>query len=420
MLKNLKPKHQFKIEGSIVRVRIVDSILTFSSIHHVKKLWLQIFWIVFFGILSAIFGVLIVENTGLYDIGLSAFSQGIGRIAFYFIYEKTQNEPLAYGVFNGLFWGLYLIFNIPLVIFGWFKIGKRFTLLSILYICVSTFGGLIFAFIHNINKLYLLGDLSLNKVPYLADHNVQLVFWNYKFDAQKHFSVFIYGILWGLFQAVVYAVLLIIDCSTGGLDFPAVWYGESSYKDIGIGLAVINIISLIISYIIGSFIPASFALIKIQNNPAYLSVIELETKNGLVLTLARLNTNPWSVNLFFSPNFLSSLLMNLLLSLLLNVLFPKTQMVKVEIYSAKADAICDVLISENKPYSLSINYVKGGYSKNIQKILIINCVFMEAAKLLQLVRNHDENALFVMSLLKKIDGYIFMPKKNHLFKKSRH
>lgn len=70
------------------------------------------------GILSAIFGVLIVENTGLYDIGLSAFSQGIGRIAFYFIYEKTQNEPLAYGVFNGLFWGLYLIFNIPLVIFG--------------------------------------------------------------------------------------------------------------------------------------------------------------------------------------------------------------------------------------------------------------------------------------------------------------
>ena len=57
-------------------------------------------------------------------------------------------------------------------------------------------------------------------------------------------------------------------------------------------MAVINIISLIISYIIGSFIPASFALIKIQNNPAYLSVIELETKSGLVLTLARLNTNP--------------------------------------------------------------------------------------------------------------------------------
>ena len=112
--------------------------------------------------------------------------------------------------------------------------------------------------------------------------------------------------------------------------------------------------------------------------------------------------------------------MNLLLSLLLNVLFPKAQMAKVEIYSAKADDICDVLISKNKPYSLSINYVKGGYSKNIQKILIINCVFMETAKLLQLVRNHDENALFVVSLLKKIDGYIFMPKKNHPFKKSRH
>ncbi|WP_027119893.1 DUF2179 domain-containing protein [[Mycoplasma] testudinis] len=403
MAKHAKAKLAVKIHGGSVRVRLANSILKFSSIYQVKKRSIQISWIVFLGLVSAIFGVLLVENTGLYDIGLSAISQGIGRISYYAIYNATNNSQLSYAIFNVLFWGIYLLANIPLVIFGWYKIGKNFALLSTLYIFVATAGGLALAFIPGIEDVFILGNLILNDVPILIDHNVQLVFWNYIHDAPKHFPIFVYGVLWGFIQAVVYAVLLIIDCSTGGLDIPAVWYGETRYKDLGAPLAIINIISLVIGYIIGSFVPGSLGIQEMVNNP------NLSIVNNIRVNV---NTQPWSATLFFSPTFLSSFLTNILLSLVLNILFPKAQMARVEVYSSKAEQICDALIAEEKPYALSIDEVKGAYSKKPQKILLTNCMFIESAELLQLVRHYDENALFVVSLLKKVDGYISFPKKD--------
>lgn len=402
-MKKNKDKTTASIQGNITRVKIANSMLKFSSLYRTKKLSLQIIIIFILALLSAVLGVLLIENTGLYDIGLASISQGLGRIAYYEIYNNTSNSELSYAIFNLIFWGVYLLFNIPLAIFGWFKIGKKFTVLSIIYIVISTLGGLGIAFIPGIEEVFVLGNLTLDHAPFLNTHNVQIVLWNYAPDAAKHFTIFLYGVLWGLFQAVVYAVLLIIDCSTGGLDFLAVWYGETRYKDIGSGLTIVNIMALIMGYIIGSYVPVSLALQQIPDT--------VNITNGPTSYYQQLNTLPWEVDLFFSPNFLSSFLMNLLLGLFLNFLFPKYQMVRAEIFSSKAESICDHLINEKKPYSLSLNQVIGGYSKKPNMVLITNCMFLEVAELLEVVRQYDPNALFVISLLKKVDGYINMSTK---------
>lgn len=126
-MKKSKDKATASIQGNITRVKIANSMLKFSSLYRTKKLSLQIIIIFILALLSAVLGVLLIENTGLYDIGLSSISQGLGRIAYYEIFNNTNDTELSYAIFNLIFWGVYLVFNIPLAIFGWFKIGKKFT-----------------------------------------------------------------------------------------------------------------------------------------------------------------------------------------------------------------------------------------------------------------------------------------------------
>ncbi|WP_027119894.1 DUF2179 domain-containing protein [[Mycoplasma] testudinis] len=404
-----KQKLEVQVQGNNIRVRIANSILRFSSLYNTKKIWVQVLWVSFLGSLSAVFGVFFIENTGLYDTGLNAISQGFGRIAYYFVYDNGLNSGMsaaessnvAFAVFNSLFWGIYLVLNIPLIIFSWYKIGKKFTVMSSIYVVISTVGPLAISFIPGAHDVFLLGDLNLNTNTVFADHNVQLVLWNAENDAQKHFTIFLYGILWGLLQGVILAGLLVVDSSTGDFDFLAIWYSESRYKDIGLALSIVNQSALIVGYIIGTFVPASLALTQVNATP---NTIALPND-------ANLHSEQWSAGVFFSPNLLSSFLMNLLISFFLNILYPKFQMMRAEIYSPKAEAIADWLIADNRPYSLSIQEVKGGYSKKPQQVLITNCMFIEAADLLEVVRKFDASALFVLSTIKKVDGYINLSRK---------
>jgi uncharacterized membrane-anchored protein YitT (DUF2179 family) len=82
--------------------------------------------------------VLLVEVTGLYTGGFGACLQGVARLV-YTAMMKHANDPnnaslVANYVFNGLFWGLYLLLNVPLTIFAFKKIGKSFAGLSLTYL----------------------------------------------------------------------------------------------------------------------------------------------------------------------------------------------------------------------------------------------------------------------------------------------
>ena len=400
-----KQKLDVQVQGNNIRVKITNSILKFSPIYKTNKIKIQISWVLFLGLLSAVFGVFLIQNTGLYHTGLNAIAAGFARFFYYLVFEQTKNQTRSFIIFNFLFWGLYLLLNVPLIVFSALKIGKKFTILSSIYILTATLGALAISFIPNVNKIFLFGDLRINNPNFTDRHVVQLVLWNYDLDAQKHLTIFLYGVLWGLLQGVILAGLLITDCSSGDFDFLAIWYSESRYKDISFLLFITNVIVLVIGYIIGTFIPGSLALQQINANPIDRSDITL-------------NSQAWSPGIFFSPNLLSSFLMSLITIFLLDLLFPKFRMMRAEIYSSKAEEIADALIADNRPYSLSIHEVKGGYSKKTQQILVTNCMFLETADLLDVVRRYDPNALFVLSGIKKVDGYINLTRKQPEDKKN--
>lgn len=385
---NKSPSSKVIVQGNYNRVKISSSMLKLSSIYGVNNKWVKLTIITIVSILSGIIGDLLLQNTGLYTVGIEAIAQGIARIASYF---STMDKNV---IMNALFWSLIIVVNIPLLIFGWFKVGKTFTIYSSYYVVVSSLFGLAFGFIHGIHDVFIFADtnLSSNNTPgnFLSDAGVQITLWNY--DTTAQLSLFVYGIVYGVIQAIFYAILFILGCSSAGLDMIIVWYAEKKYKDIGTVFTYFNILCFMFSYVIGTYVPASLSIKEHLSPSEY-------------------HTAPWEVSLFFSPNFVSTLVMSVVLGITLNKFFPKYQMCKIEILSKKVDEIRNEIIDCQKPYSLSIFTVEGGYSKLPQKSLVTNCMYMDAPNLLKIVRKQDPNALFILTIIKNIDGYMYIAAK---------
>lgn len=395
------------INGNFLRVKLSGSMLKLSSLYGIKKLWVQFLIITLVSLISGVFGVFFLQNTGLYNVGFEAFSQGIARLASFLIQGPLE---LKLSIMNTLFWLLNIVVNIPLIFFGWYKIGKKFTLFSTYFIVISSLFGLFLGYIPGIENVFVFATVV--PLDVFKENGVQIALWNSQHDTIVQLSLFIYGFVYGLIQAICYATLFILGTSSGGLDFIVVWYAEKKYKNLGTVFTYFNILCFIISYIIGSYIPASLTIIRFPDQ-----VVDV---GNTVIENSHL-TSAWSLDLFFSPNFVATLAMSIVLGMTLNVFFPKYQMTKVEIVSRYASEIRDYLISKNKPYSLSIKTIEGGYSRLPQKMLITNCMFVDAANLLRIVRKYDPNALFVVSLVKTIDGYIYVATKkeeNFSFKHS--
>jgi uncharacterized membrane-anchored protein YitT (DUF2179 family) len=82
----------------------------------------------------------LIKNTGLYNSGLNAIVQGIARITNTAMLNSNSEKinNLAPTIFNILFWGLYIVVNIPLFMFARRKIGKTFANLTMIFVIVNS------------------------------------------------------------------------------------------------------------------------------------------------------------------------------------------------------------------------------------------------------------------------------------------
>ncbi|UUD36367.1 YitT family protein [Mycoplasmopsis citelli] len=361
----------------VKRAKIKQSILTFGTFYRVKSLKWQIFFTLIIAILFALFQYIIVQITGLYEMGIAAISQSIARLS-YSLLEGNENRFVIY---NSIFWMLNLFANIPLFFLSWKFIGKRFTLLNLVFMSTVSITGLIISnLITNNEHLYIFGHLDEHK----------LVTWEK--GTFSDFSIIFYALLWGAIQAVCTAILLIIDSSSGGFDILSVYLSHKKFKNVGPLLMFLHLGSFIFAYFIGSYLT-----------------------NGLT-------THNWKLTNLFSPAFVSGVLMVLFNGWFLNILFPKFQMVKVEIISSQPWTIIEQ-VNQLKEYrfATSVNEVKGGYTKETQNIIVTTCLFIDAAKFIEVARNVDQNAFISTANLKKVDGYLYVTNIQYksLFKKKK-
>ncbi|MBU4689975.1 DUF2179 domain-containing protein [Mycoplasma zalophidermidis] len=371
----------------IKRNRIKQSFLHFSTLYRINKLGWQIALSIVIGLIFGVIEFTMIQITGLYQMGLGALAQALGRFTRIFNTDKT--------LFNILFWLVNFLGNVPLFVFAYKKIDKKFALLNFAYLASSTISGFACASIPGAEHWFIFSDPNTS-LPAIdgADvlKNVEIIIWDTA--NLKEFSIFFYAMLFGILQAIFNAVLLITGSSSAGFDIVAIYMSKKKFRDMGSVFLLIHLVCLIIANLFGTYIPAGHAITghEYQN----------------------FNVGPWAMQNFFSPTFIAGVLMILVNAITLNIFFPKFQLVRVEVISSKVNEIQQAILNcKDKTYATTIVDARGGYSNQKQQILITTCLFIDAAQLLDMIRNVDENAFVTVLDVKKVDGHVYTANTKH-------
>ncbi len=371
--------HRVKQNKNIQNVRFKSGIVKFSKLYDTTNLPKRYLLSLLFGVISGLATLFFIQNTGLYSPGLSGAIQGASRM----VRTSITNEAVATSVYNFMFWGLYFIANIPLCIFAYYKVGKHFAIMTILQITGAQITGLVVSFIPGASDIMIFGSTVIDKDPNsdyyndLIKNDIQLLSWSNTDQASKIPSLIAYGFAAAITDAIPIALNYIIGGSSGGTDVLSFYYARKKNKPIGTSITYLNALTLVFGIIIGSFGSASMINIKYAT---------LEN--------------------FFSPNMMVSIMTTILMGLIYNYYFPKHKIIKVQVYSNKVREIRNHLVDENYSHALTINNTIGGYKWTSNQNIDTVCMYVELPELIYQIRKIDEECLITTQRIIDVDGYM--------------
>ncbi|VEU63161.1 DUF2179 domain-containing protein [Mycoplasmopsis bovirhinis] len=358
---------------------------------------------IFFGVISVFF----VKNVGIYNFGLAAFGQALARLVVVLFKEGQVSETVRNLVEQFIFWIAYIILSIPIFIFGYKKIGRMFSNLTVLFLVVSSIVSFSIGLIPGANSVYIIGEFSNPKVKeVLPDFKQKLssiipLLWS---DGGNIIALFAYAIIYGYLLAWIFAIIQIIGGTAGVTGVIGEWYANAKQKSFGSISGYMNIIIVLIGVLVGSWLPGSLLLQEAGKN--------ITSQNVGNKDLLEITNKAWSFELYLSPNFLATVLTNVVYIISLNKLYPKFKLVRVEIFSlTKSDEITALLTNERKIVTgITEFHANGGYTKENLNVITTITLFRQVERVIKDVRRIDEEAFISVSNVTSIDGHIYLPK----------
>lgn len=380
-----------------IKTKLQANNLIFGYFYNVQKLWQRYLYCIIASIGIALVYWCFIQYSGIYSSGLSAISQGLSRLSQVLILANNRaHESLAQVVSNVLFWTLFMVMNIPLIVFSYFKIGKNFTKITTISFIVADLVGLGLGFIPNADKITQIFGTTTSSVQHLQKYGVTILFWTYDvadqiYDLVRVVSLFLYGLMSALIIPFIYSIIYILGASTGGTDFVSYYYAVKKRKPLGLSVTIFNTSSLILGTILGSYLAASLAPQPTSNGSAAIS--------------------SWSLGLFLSPNLVASIISSMIAGVIIDVLFPKTKMAKIKIYSKKIMHITNHLLTNNYPHTFTIYQSIGAFSKRVNYNAETLCQFIEVPHLLNLINEQDSDSLVYVQVLNRMQGVMNLLEK---------
>lgn len=246
----------------------------------------------------------------------------------------------------------YTLLNIPLLIFSFFKIGKRFTIFTLVNVVLST----IFIRIFSSNEV--------NLGQYMA---------NFHFGDEPNASypldpiitrVLFAGICTGLSSALAFAS----GISCGGIDIIAYYFGARKSTQVGRYGIMINV-----------FIILTYATLK--------SISNHEFAYGVY-------------SIFFSVIYLMEV------GLIIDSINLRNKKIEMQIITSK-EHMSEIIIA-NFPHSATVVKGKGAYSGGDKTILFMVVSSSEVKKVVEIVKKVDEHAFITATPLKQVYGNFFI------------
>lgn len=387
----LEKKCAVYTKGSFQTTKLTAGSIKFASLYDAPR-WQRYLIVIIIGVLMGLVTMLLVKNTGLYQSGMSAVLQGISRVIYVSMTNGGISKDLADLVFNILFWGLFFVCNIPLLIFSYFKIGKTFTLLTLVYVAINSISGFVFSAIPGASEILLFGDtIPSNEV--LKDSGVYILTFTTinnsdlisQQDTVNSIFLFIYALIYAFASAFMYALLYIVGSSSAGADIISIYYATVKQKSLGKILVIVNTVCLLTGSTIGSYISA-----------------------GLI------NPICFGWQFFLSANLVSSFICVIVFGLVLNVIFPRHKMVKIEVHSLKINEIRKHLLDVNYVHTTTILDVTGGYSMTPKKMMVTISMYIEMPTIVNHIRMIDKDCLIVIYPIIDLDGKMSIQKQGSL------
>ncbi len=421
------------VQSKMDRVRLHAASVFFAGMYDEKRVTMRYLVTTISAVIYSVITFFFVDITGLYSSGTSGLFQGFARLIGTALSLHGVNQDISNDVYQGLFWGIWFLANIPLILFAWYKVGKRFTKLTLVFVVTATFCGLLLSipiFINPTNKFnyFFLGN-PLTMDDNLNKYDVYVLSWNYfprgslihflplsnelngKVDSLEAFnnmdsqqwdvidalrtkegymdlprvlSLLGYTALLTLFYPLTISVNYIIGGCTGGMDIPSIYWSDKARKQLGNTLMILNTITMFIGIILGSYVSAGIS-----------------------------TPNHWGAEYFFSPNLVLSIIYSIIGYLSVNFYFPKYKQSVIKIYSTKPQLIVNRMNELKYPYQLnvyeSIQLINGKEFKT--HIIETVARYIEVPKIIHEIKNVDDEGLLTINMLHGIDGYLFMNKE---------
>ena len=269
--------------------------------------------------------------------GVSGLSQNLHMIL------RMCGLDLPHQVVEGIG---YTCFNIPLLIFAFFKVGKRFSLQTLVNVLMTTL------FIS-----VVMPHLQLDKLiagnPWIAEHNAPM-------------RLLLAGCCTGLSSAIAFRG----ELSCGGIDIVTYYYAMRKSTSVGKYGTVIN------SCIIGLH-----AILQIIDNGG----------SGWNYAL---------INVLFSVVYL------FVVALVVDMINLRNKKVQLEFITTN-EHLGEVLIS-NFPHGATMDKAKGVYSGTERYIFWMVVSTLESNKVINLARKVDPNAFITVTSLVQVYGKFFI------------
>ncbi len=275
----------------------------------------------------------------LYSIGLNAFINvaGIfptGLMAFANL--AVYLSPVNINAFLSL---IYLVLNIPLIIFFWKKIRKTYIYKSIFFLIIQALFGLFF----------LIPELSW------FVNNIFLPGKTLEFIRSQGWTILVLSAIGAIIASIGMGLAWKYGGSTGGTDLVTYYFSYKHKKPVGK-------INIIISL---SMVAISFIISIIANRPD-------------------------TIREYWFIVMLGTLVYVFILVTIVDLIYPKYSKVKLEIYSNDSDRITKHLKMIKFPHSWSIVEFQSGYTGQNKKVISTTILLLELRDLIREIAKVDD------------------------------
>ncbi|MCR4912054.1 MAG: YitT family protein [Bacilli bacterium] len=276
--------------------------------------------------------------------GSSIITGGVGGISqvITLIIELCGGQPDPYTMQSILYFAL----NVPILIFAFFKVGKRFAIITLINVALSSLFIQVFARFEPISSITSKVAEAIN-----SEHLARVLFA---------------GVCVGCGSALAYKG----DTSCGGVDVFSYYFALRKSTSVGKYSAILN-----------SFIIITYTILTIIYN------------QGNQMNVALLN-------------FLYSIVYLFVVMLVVDFINTRNKKVQLQIITS-VDSMSSILIA-NFPHSTTIVDAKGGYTHQEKQVIYMVISSNEVKKVVALVKRVDYHSFVTVTALVQAYGNFFV------------